>query len=83
MRTRGDPHIEYTNGTKSTRVPLSHVALHGGFHGIREFTDEWNGPCRAREMFFLVPVHGLLEDKEGDDEGEGGVEPSCAAGREW
>ena len=31
-------------------------------------------------MLFLVPVHGLLEDKEGGDDGNGGVEPSSLVG---
>lgn len=75
-----DSHVEDTNGTKSTRVPLSHVALHSGLHGICKFSDDWNGPCRAGEMPFLVPVHGLLEDKEGGDDGEGGVKPSNLVG---
>lgn len=77
-----DSHVEYANGTESTRVPLSHVALHGRLHGIRKFSDEWNGPCRAGEMLLLVPVHGLFEDEEGGDEGDGGVKPSCLVGGE-
>ena len=84
MQMQGrDLHVEYANGTKSPRIPLSHVALHGGFHRIGEFPDDWNGPCRAGEMLFLVPVHGLLEDEEGGDNGEGGVKPSyLVRGRE-
>lgn len=81
MQKQGrDLHVEYANGTKSSRVPLSHVALHSGFHRIGKFSDDWNGPCRAWEMFFLVPVHRLLEDEKGGDDGKGGVKPSCLVG---
>lgn len=77
-----DSHVEYANGAKSTRVPLSHVALHGRLHGIRELPDDRNSPCRAGEMFLLVPVHGLLEDEKGGHESEGGEEPGGLAGGE-
>lgn len=75
-----DSHVEYANNTKSPRVPLSHVAFHGGFHRISEFSNDWDGPWGAGEMLFLVPVHGLLEDEECGDDSEGGVKPSCLVG---
>lgn len=81
MQKQGrDSHVEYANGTKSPRVPLGHVAFHSGFHRIGKFSDDWNGPCRAWEMLFLVPVHRLLEDEESSDDGEGSVKPSCLVG---
>jgi hypothetical protein len=69
-------HVKNADGAECARIPLGLIALHGGLHGVSEFSDERNGPSRARKVLFLVPVHGLLEHEKSGDQGKRGVQPS-------
>jgi hypothetical protein len=69
-------HIKDADGTEIPETPLLYVTLHGGMEGIGEFTDDGDGPRRTGQMTLFVSVHGLLEDEQGDDDGEGRVKPS-------
>ncbi len=54
-------HIKDTDGTKSTRIPLLHVTLHGVLHRVGELADNRYRPFIARQMSLLVSVDGLLQ----------------------
>ena len=65
-------HVEDTDGTKGTRIPLGHVALHGWLHRVCKLADDRDSPCCTREVTFLIPINRLLEDEQRDDDGGGG-----------
>lgn len=51
-----DKHVKYANSAQVTGFPLTHVALHGRFERISEFTDNRNGPFVPRQMAFFVSI---------------------------
>ena len=75
-------HVEDTDGTKGTRIPLGHVALHGWLHRVCKLADDRDSPCRTWEVTFLIPINRLLEDEQRSDDSDGCVEPCyCPRGR--
>lgn len=70
-------HVEDTDGTQGTRLPLLHVAFHGRLHRVCKLADDGDGPGRPGQVTFLVSIDGLLEDEQGGDYSERGVKPCC------
>lgn len=64
-------HVKHADGAQSAGIPLTHIALHGWFERISEFTDNGDGPSGARQMAFLVSVDRLFECQQGEQDGEG------------
>ena len=74
---RDTSHVEDTDGGERTRVPLLHVALHRWLHRVGELANDGDGPFVTGKMGLLVAIHGLLEDEEGGNNGDGGPKPCC------
>lgn len=70
-------HVENTNGTQSTGVPLFHIPFHRGLHWIGKFADEGNSPLVSGQVLLLLSIYGLLEDKERNENSSGGAKPGC------
>ena len=68
-----DIHVKHANCAQVAGIPLAHIALHGWFERIREFTDNRDSPRRSGQMTLLVSVDGLLECKEGEHDGKSRV----------
>jgi hypothetical protein len=72
--TKGQ-HVKNTKSAERSRVPLLHIPLQCRLHRICKFTDDGNSPSVAREVPFLVSIHGLLKSEESQDEDEGSISP--------
>lgn len=72
---RGNGHVKHADGAQITSIPLTHVTLHGRFERISEFTDNRDSPSGTGQMAFLVSIYGLFEGQQGEQDGEGRVQP--------
>lgn len=77
---RDNLHVENADDAQGTRVPLPHVPLETGLERVGELANDGNGPVVPGEMALLVPVDGLLEGEEGEDDGDGRVQPGRRPG---
>ena len=68
-------HVKHADSAQVTGIPLTHVILHGRLDRIREFADNRDCPRGTGQMTFFVSVDGLFEGKEGEQDGEGSVQP--------
>ena len=74
-KSNRDVHVEYADGAQVTGIPLTHITLHGRLHRVGEFPDNRDSPCGPGQMAFFVSIHGLFESKEGEQDGEGRIQP--------
>ena len=68
-------HVKHADSAQVTGIPLTHVTLHGRFERISEFTDNRDGPSGPRQVTFLVSIDRLFEGQQGEQDGEGCVQP--------
>lgn len=63
-------HVEHGDTRKGSRVPLLLVVGEGGVERVGELSDDRNGPLVTGKVGLLGAVDGLLEEQEGQDDGQ-------------
>lgn len=63
-------HVEYTDGTKRTRSPLSLVVIQTWVHRVRKLANNRDRPLVTRQMALLVSIDELFHYKKGNDGAE-------------